>query len=253
MQRISVVIISLNEERDIARCLRSVKRIADEIVVVDSFSTDSTGVICKSLGANFIEHGFRSYIEQKNFALTCAKYDKILSLDADEELSEELINSILEVKKEFARDGYSMNRLTRIGDKWINHSGWYPDTKLRLFDRNKGEWAGLNPHDEFRYYDKASVQRLDGNLLHHSFYSFEELEKQTDRFAKLGARAYYEKGKKAAVAKVALKPSMRFARDYFFNGGFLHGKIGFKVCINNARSTYLKYKYLHQLWTKAKS
>ncbi len=253
MQRISVVIISLNEERDIARCLKSVKGIADEIVVVDSFSTDATKDICKSFGAKFIEHEFESYIAQKNFALTCAKYDKILSLDADEELSEELINSILKEKKEFSRDGYSMNRLTRISGKWINHSGWYPDTKLRLFDRNKGEWTGLNPHDEFKFFEKADICKLEGDLLHHSFYSFRELEEQSLRFAELSADAYFVRGKKASCLKVVFNPFLRFVRDYIFNYGFLHGKTGFKVCKNNALSTYLKYKHLQQLWTKAKS
>jgi glycosyltransferase involved in cell wall biosynthesis len=250
MVKISVVIISLNEERDIARCLNSVKGIADEIVVVDSFSTDATADICKSHGAKFIQHEFESYISQKNFASKCASNNIILSLDADEELSAELKKSISEVKNNFLSDGYSMNRITRIGDKWINHSGWYPDTKLRLFDRNKGEWTGLNPHDEFKYYEKAGIGKLDGDLLHHSFYSFHELEQQSLRFAQLSANAYFERGKRASFLKVVFNPFLRFIRDYIFNYGFLHGKTGFKVCKNNALSTYLKYKHLQQLWTK---
>ena len=248
MERISVVIISLNEERDIGRCLASVKEIADEIVVVDSYSTDSTEEICKSFNANFIQHKFEGYILQKNYALTKAKFDMVLSLDADEELSEELKQSILSVKKKFKADGYKMNRLTRVGDKWIKHSGWYPDTKLRLFNRKKGEWTGLNPHDEYKYFEDSKLVLLKGDLLHHSFYDFDELEKQSDNFARLGAKAYYEKGKKAPFLKVIFNPALRFGRDYFFNGGVIHGKTGLKISINNAKSTFKKYKYLRELY-----
>lgn len=251
MVNISVVIIAFNEERDISRCLESVINIADEIVVVDSFSTDKTVEISQSYGAKVITHEFKSYIDQKNFALKQSKYNIILSLDADEELSEKLKISILEVKKKgFIYDGYSMNRVTRIGKNWINHSGWYPDTKLRLFDKTKGEWAGLNPHDEFVYYNKSNIFKLSGDLLHHSFYSFEELKKQSDKFAKLGAEAYFKKGKKAPLLKIIFNPVLRFVRDYFFNTGFLHGIIGIKVSYNNSHSTYLKYKYLHAFYTK---
>jgi len=253
MVNISVVIIAFNEERNISRCLKSVVDIADEIVVVDSFSTDKTVEIAKSLGARVITHEFNSYIDQKNYALQQSKNDIVLSLDADEELSEKLKNSILEVKKKgFDYDGYSMNRLTRIGDKWINHSGWYPDTKLRLFNKTKGEWTGLNPHDEFVYYDKSNINKLNGDLLHHSFYSFEGLKKQSDKFAKLGAEAYFKKGKKAPLLKIVFNPVLRFIRDYFFNKGMLYGISGIRVSYNNSHSTYLKYKYLHALYAKQK-
>lgn len=247
MEKISVVIITLNEERDIGRCLASVKDIADEIVVVDSFSTDITEEICKEYKTKFVQHKFENYISQKNWALNQAENDIILSLDADEELSKELQLSILEVKKYFNADGYSMNRLTRIGSKWIKYSGWYPDTKLRLFNRENGKWAGMNPHDEFKYDQKANISKLNGDLLHHSFYSFDELEKQTEKFAKLGAIAYYEKGKRSTLFNVIASPSVRFIRDYFFKGGLFHGIMGFRVSFNNTKATYLKYKYLRSL------
>lgn len=252
MNKISVVIITLNEERDISRCLKSVKEIADEIVVVDSFSTDKTEDICAKFNSKFVKHKFEGYILQKNFALTQASNNIVLSLDADEELSVELQKSILEIKKDFNADGYSMNRITRIGDDWIKHSGWYPDTKLRLFDRSKGEWMGLNPHDEFRYFVPSNVKRLNGDLLHHSFYSFEELKKQTVNFAKLGAKAYYEKGKKAPLLKVWFNPVLRFTRDFIFNKGMFNGKLGLKVSLNNAEATYLKYKNLREIYLSKK-
>jgi len=251
MDKISVVIITLNEERIISRCLESVKEIADEIVVVDSFSTDKTIEICKSYGAKIDKHEFHSYIDQKNYALSQSSNNIVLSLDADEELSDELKKSILNLKSEGINfSAYSMNRLTRIGNKWINHSGWYPDTKIRLFDKTKGKWEGLNPHDEFVILNNNGVYKLKGNILHHSFYSFKELKTQTKRFAKLSAEAYFHKGKKAPIVKVVFNPFLRFIRDYIFNRGILHGKTGIKVCYNNAQSTYLKYKYLHDLYSK---
>jgi len=251
MEKISVVIITFNEEQNIARCLNSVKNIADEIVVVDSFSTDNTESICAELGIKFIKHKFEGYILQKNYALAQASNDIVLSLDADEELSEELQNSILKTKNNFVGDGYYMNRLTKIGKKWIKHSGWYPDTKLRLFNRKKGKWGGLDPHDEFRFFQKSdqkkSVLKLKGDLLHHSFNSFDDLEKQTLNFAKLSAKAYYDNGRKAHLLKILLNPLLRFTRDYFFNKGIINGKMGLKVSFNNAKATYLKYKFLRNI------
>ena len=143
MTQLSVVIITFNEERNISRCLDSVKDIADDVVVVDSFSVDKTEQICKEKGARFISHTFDGHIQQKNWAITQAKFPHILSLDADEALSDELKKSILEVKKNWKHDGYSMNRLTNYCGQWIYHCGWYPDRKLRLFNSKKGNWGGL--------------------------------------------------------------------------------------------------------------
>src|SRR6516225_8076489 len=148
MTSVSIVIITFNEEKNIRRCLESVKEIADEIVVVDSLSTDHTKSICKEFGVRFIEQKFLGYIEQKNFALDQAKYDYVLSLDADEAISKELVKSIQEVKQNPESDGYRMNRLTNFCGKWIKHGSWYPDTKLRVFNRKKARWGGINPHDK---------------------------------------------------------------------------------------------------------
>jgi len=140
MPKLSVVIITLNEEKNIGRCLESVKDIADEIVIVDSFSTDRTEEICLRYNARFIKHEFVGHIEQKNWAIEQASYLHVLSLDADEELSERLKKSILEVKGNWKHDGYYFNRLTNYCGKWIRHTSWYPARKLRLWDRSKGKW-----------------------------------------------------------------------------------------------------------------
>ena len=136
-----VIIITLNEERNIGRCLESVNDIADEIVVVDSYSTDDTEKICKLYGVKFIQHRFDGHIEQKNWAINQAKYPHILSLDADEVLSPRLKASIKAVKENWEFDGYYFNRMTNYCGKWIRHSSWYPSRKLRLWDSRKGEWG----------------------------------------------------------------------------------------------------------------
>src|ERR1041385_5289202 len=130
--QLSVVIITYNEEKNIVRCLDSIREIADDIVVVDSFSTDKTEMICKEKGVRFIQHKFEGHIEQKNWAITQAKFPFVLSLDADEAPDEELKKEILKVKADANYDGYKMNRLTNYCGKWIRHCGWYPDTKLRI-------------------------------------------------------------------------------------------------------------------------
>jgi glycosyltransferase involved in cell wall biosynthesis len=169
--RISCVIITLNEERNLARCIGSLQGVADDVVVVDSFSSDGTERIAKEHGARFVQHKFEGHIEQKNWAITQAQHSWVLSLDADEALSEELRNSITAAKQRDDADGYTMNRLTNYCGRWIRHGGWYPDRKLRLWDRRKGRWTGVNPHDRFelerRQQDQASGRRPPAlQLLH---------------------------------------------------------------------------------------
>ncbi len=197
MIKLSVVIITLNEERNISRCLESVKDIADELVIVDSFSTDRTKEIAESFGARFITQKFDGYINQKNFANAQAKFDHILSLDADEVLSDELKKSVKETKSSFYADGYTMNRLTNYVGKWVRHCGWYPDKKLRLFDRRKGKWEGLIIHEEFKLAEEGISGHLKGDLLHYSFNSIIEYKQQSEKFTTLGAKADFQKGKKA--------------------------------------------------------
>jgi len=252
MQKLSVAIITLNEERDIARCLESVRDIADEIVVVDSFSTDKTESICSQYGARFIRHKFEGYIEQKNYALSQTTFQYVLSLDADEALSEELKTSVLQAKSGFRADGYTMNRLTNYIGTWIHHCGWYPDTKLRLFNRDKGKWDGINPHDEFRFFEKASILKLKGDLLHYSYHSLRDHHKQIEHFTSIAAKAYFEKGKKAPLIKLIFSPPVRFVRDYFFLLGVLDGKAGLRICYLSAGATFKKYKKLRKIYQKAK-
>ncbi len=246
--KLSVVIITFNEEKNIARCLDSVKEVADDVVVVDSFSTDKTEEICKEKGARFVQHKFEGHIQQKNWAITQAKYPQILSLDADEALSNELKKSIQQVKGNWSFDSYSMNRLTNYCGQWIRHTSWYPDKKLRLWDSGKGKWAGVNPHDEFQMTDAVSkVGHLKGDILHYSYYAVEEHLKQIDSFTEIGAKALFDIGIKASFAKRFLSPVAAFIKNYFLTLGFLEGKNGFIISKYAARTTFLKYKKLQQL------
>ncbi len=249
MIKLSVVIITFNEERNIGRCLDSVRLVADDIVVVDSFSKDKTKEICLAKGARFIEHIFEGHLQQKNWAITQAKFPYVLSLDADEELNFTLINSILEVKNNFEKTGYTMNRLTNYCGKWIHHSGWYPDTKLRLFDSRRGEWKGINPHDKYELNAaNDSIGKLKGDLLHYSYYTVEEHYKQAEYFTTIAAKAYFDLKKKAPVYKLILNPIAKFLHHYIVHFGFLDGAAGFTIARISAYSTFLKYKKLREHW-----
>lgn len=248
MTQLSVVIITFNEERNISRCLDSVKDIADDVVVVDSFSVDKTEQICKEKGARFISHTFDGHIQQKNWAITQAKFPHILSLDADEALSDELKKSILEVKKNWKHDGYSMNRLTNYCGQWIYHCGWYPDRKLRLFNSKKGSWGGVNPHDKYELNDRSNkVEFLKGDILHYSYYSVEQHYKQAEKFAEISGRAMHVMNRKVSFPMIYVKAGFKFIRNYFFKMGFLDGRYGFIICKITAKETYQKYLKLYTL------
>lgn len=247
MIKISAVIITFNEERNIVGCLQSLQGIADEIVVVDSFSTDATEELCKSYNVRFIQHPFEGYMQQKSWACAQAEFDYILQLDADEQLSEELKHSILEVKADWKADGYSFNRLTNYIGKWIRHSGWYPDAKLRLWDRRKGAWSGINLHESVKMSENAIVGKLKGDLLHFSYYSVQQHLNQINSFTEIAAKEGVAKGKNTSLPVIIIKVIWKFKRDYFLKLGFLDGYYGFVVCSMSAYNTYVKYLKMREL------
>ncbi|MBK7968383.1 MAG: glycosyltransferase family 2 protein [Bacteroidetes bacterium] len=247
MIRISVAILTFNEERNIRRCIDSVLAVADEIVVIDSFSSDTTVAICESLGVKVVQHAFGGYIEQKNYAISCCTNQHILSIDADEALSEQLIESIQNVKENWNADGYAMNRLTNYCGSWIYHSGWYPDRKLRLFDRSKAFWGGVNPHDKLEMEPGSITEQLKGDLLHYSYYSVEEHKAQVAKFADIAALAMHKKGLRSDVLKIIYKPIARFMRSYIVKVGFLDGKNGLIIAVQTARGSFLRYSKLLKL------
>jgi glycosyltransferase involved in cell wall biosynthesis len=245
--KLSVVIITYNEQRNIARCLNSIQSIADEIVVVDSFSTDNTVEIVKRMGAKVTQHKFEGHIEQKNHAITQAHFPHILSLDADELADEKFLNQIKFIKQNWLHDGYTVNRLNNYCGQWIRHGAWYPDIKLRLWDSRKGKWTGMNPHDRYEMEPGSSIVHLPGDILHYSYQTVEEHLKKADYFSDIAANAYYLRNKKSSILKITLSPVFRFCRDYFFKLGFLDGKAGLTISKMIAYEVYLKYKKLKKL------
>lgn len=251
MIKLSVVIITFNEEHNIGRCLDSVKGIADEIVVLDSFSSDRTAEIVKQKGGRLEQHAFDGHIEQKNRAIMFASFPHILSLDADEAPDELLQSEILKIKSNWSHDGYEMNRLTNYCGQWIRHGGWYPDRKLRLFDSRKGSWTGINPHDEYVLKSGSSIARLNGNILHYSYNNISDHLRQVDYFTAITAKNYFEKGIRSNLFKILFNPVIKFFKDYFFRLGFLDGFYGFVIAAISAFATFVKYVKLRQLYRKS--
>lgn len=245
---ISAVIITLNEERNIERCLRSLSGVVDEIVVIDSFSKDKTEEICRSHNARFIQQSFLGHIQQKNFAIDQASCEWILSLDADEALSEELRNSILTVKSTASVDGYRMNRLTNYCGHWVKHCGWYPDTKLRLVKKNSARWKGVNPHDRLEMNANEETGWLSGDLLHYSYYTKEDHLRQIEYFGDIAARELYQQGGKSSWVKIILKTIAQFIKSFVIKRGFLDGKTGFVISRLSAFATFRKYIKLKNLY-----
>ncbi len=247
MAQISAVIITYNEEKNIERCIKSLLPVADEVVVLDSFSTDRTEEICKSLGASFYQQKFAGYREQKNDALAYAKFDYVLSLDADEALSDELKNSILKVKGNLKYDGYIFNRLNNYCGQWIYHSNWYPDKKLRLFNRHKGHWGGINPHDRFILNRSCTSIRLKGDILHWVLDSYEAHIAKANNFSTIAANEYFKLGRKSSFPKILINTGWRFFKAYVIRLGFLDGFNGFVISSFSAYTSFLKYVKLRQL------
>lgn len=245
---ITAVIITHNEERNILRCLNSVQDVVDEIVVVDSGSTDHTENICNDFGVKFVHQDWLGYSEQKNFANSLASNDWILSIDADEELSDELKHSILKYKsKHIPHDMvFSMNRLTNYCGHWIRHCGWYPDRKIRLWNRNIGKWNGII-HETIEFTQPVEEKCLKGDLNHYSYYSIEDHIRQADKFTTLTAEEAYKKGKRCnSIWKLRVKTFWKFFHDYVFELGFLDGYYGYVVCKISAFATFMKYSKLHE-------
>lgn len=245
MIKISATIITLNEEKNIGRCLESLKGVADEVIVLDSFSTDKTKEICLSYGAKFFEQKFLGYRDQKNMAQDMAQYDYVLSIDADEVLSSELREEILKIKNHFDFAGYEFSRLTNYNGKWIHHCGWYPDKKIRLVKKNKGRWGGENIHEGMVV--DGPVALLKGDLLHYSYDSISSHVLQANKFSTMEALALYNKGKRATVLKLVTRAPYQFFKDYFLKLGILDGRYGFVICFINGLYVLLKYAKMFDL------
>ena len=240
MIKLSVVVITFNEERNIARCLESVKDIADEIIVVDSYSKDNTAAIARKHNAKVIENTFIGYGEQKNLATALSSNDWVLSLDADEAISAELKDNILKVKNGPTFNVYEMPRLNNYCGQWIKYCGWYPDKKPRLYNRTIGRWEEKKVHEYWRSDSPQPIGQLKGDLLHYSFSSVNDHLTKIEKYSELSAREAVEKGKDATLAKIYFSPLWHFVSEYFIKMGFLDGFYGFVICRLSAYAAFSK-------------
>lgn len=245
--KISGVIITFNEEKYIERCIQSMLGIVDEIIVVDSYSTDKTKEICLKYNVVFIENEFKSFGDQKNFAVQQATFDYILSLDADEAISDTLKQSILEVKNNWQKDAYWLKRLNFYCGKWLKYSAKYPDKKIRLFDRRKAAWVKRLVHETVEANNPSYTKTLNGDLLHIEYESYFEHVNKINYYTTLSAQYYHQREVKSSLWKIFYRPAWAFFKSYFLRLGFLDGKQGLVFCCFFAYSTFLKYVKLYGL------
>jgi len=245
MISISATIITLNEEAQIENCILSMQQVADEIIVVDDFSEDKTAEIATSCGAKVIQHKFEDFEKQKNFAGANAQYNWILNLDADERLSKELQESIINFKQNTTVDACKMTRLNFIGEDAIKRCGWYPDKKLRLYNKLKAAWAGGPVHEHVKLQKGAAVKVLKGDIIHYSFKNRAAVKMRLQGYAKRIAQENYNNGKKTNLLKIYTRPVFQFLKLYFLKSGFLDFKNGFFVSKAVARERFLREKYLY--------
>ena len=249
--QISACLIVFNEEKNLARCLASVSQVVDEIVVIDSGSTDGTVELAKSLGARVMAQPWLGYVGQKNFALGQASHSWVLSIDADEELSTELLASITRVRNERAADGagepngYTVSRLVFYGGNWIRHGDWYPDRLVRLFRRTEARFTGGRVHEKLEIAGDHPL--LSGDLHHYTYVDPADRTARSATYAALWAQTALEKNKRTWPGIGSVHAAVRFLRGYFLKQGYLDGPAGWDVAVGNAREVWLKYHLLREM------
>lgn len=248
--KLSVTIITLNEIANIQRAISSVK-FADEIIVVDSGSSDKTKEVAQELGAHVVQRAFMGYGQQKNFAASLCTGEWILNLDADEEVSPELRTSIEKILKSTTSEEnsvhlYRMARLTFFCGRPIHHGGWYPDYKARLYKKDKVTWTEPNVHEDLRLLHGGQIGILKGDLYHYSFPTVKSQVQTNIRYASLGAKdLVLRKNGKPFFYEMLLRPMTKFLECYVIKFGFLDGKRGLIIALNAAYSMFMKYSFAY--------
>jgi glycosyltransferase involved in cell wall biosynthesis len=247
MSGLSAVVITRNEAHNIVRCLRALKGVCTDVVVVDAESSDDTAALARAEGARVIVRKWTDYSDQKNFANAQAVHPWVLSLDADEELSDDLKRSLQDAVSKGLSGAYAMDRLTNYCGQWVRHGGWYPDTKVRLFHRDQARWEGSHVHETLALAPGIPVHRLDGDLLHYSYPTLASHAERIERYSTLHAQKMYAAGKQASVVKRWLSPVAKFLSGYLLQGGLLDGRAGWHIARLSAKAVHLKYAKLHAL------
>ncbi len=250
---ISAFIVSMNEEDHIEACIRTLD-FCDEIIVIDSHSTDRTREIAASLGARVIERDWKGYVDQKTFGLSQCSHDWVVHLDADERVSPELRASILRALSDPASAelaGFECNRVVFFLDRWWRRGGWYPEFRLRFFRRSAVKWSGTEPHE--KVVALGPVARIEGELEHFSWDDLEDQLKKLHKYSTLSARALYQEGRRAGALQIIFSPLVRFLKFYLLKRGFREGMAGLIMALNEAFYTFMKYAKLWEMHFNAKS
>ncbi len=239
--KISAVIITYNEEDRLPDALASLEGVADEIVVVDSYSTDRTTEIARAARATVWQNRFEDYGRQKNFAMAKAGHDWVLNLDADERISPELKRAIVQLKEQGVPEGkaaFAVKRRTFYLGRWIRYSGWYPDRKVRLFRRDAASWQG-RIHERLEV--AGEVTNLPGDILHFTYRDIGDHVRRLDRYSAFQAEEIVKQGKKCLYVRLLILPTVTFLRHTIWKAGFLDGFAGLVIALVSSWGTAMKY------------
>lgn len=249
---LSVLVMTYNEEANLPRCLASVAGLGGELFILDSYSTDRTVDIARQFGARVEQHVFESYPAQRDRLIRMARHNWILYLDADESLTPALRAAIVQALQARRFDGYWMNRLSRIGNHWIRHGTWYPDRKMRLFDRRKVMVVGEDPHDSILPAEGARAGYLTGDLLHEGDADLSSRFRTLEKYAVRAACALEKRGIRPSLWRMLVKPAARFFKSFFLRRGFLDGYYGWFVAKSEANYVWMREVILYDLKARAK-
>ncbi len=248
MEPISATLITLNEEENIREALESL-RWTDEIVIVDSGSSDGTLDICRQFTDRIFHRDWTGFVDQKNFAVERAGHNWILSLDADERPTPELREEIQRLRKSgFQVPGYQIPRVAFFMGRWIRHGDWYPDYQLRLFDRRRGRWQGGRVHESVKIEGERNL--LKGEILHYTYRNLADYLSRLETYSTLAAADYQERGRASSGGKLLSHPCATFIKAYALKRGFLDGVPGLMVAAMGAISVFFKYAKLYEMQHK---
>ena len=245
--RIAAAIITFNEEKNIERCINGLLSCVDEIVVLDSYSTDKTKEICQRYKVRFIQDKWEGYAQTKNKLNELIEADYIFSIDADEVPCKTLQSEILKIKQIDQDNIYILNRITNYCGQWIRYCGWYPEHKMRIFPKSKARWKGEFVHEYLSFDESLDTIHLEGHLEHYSYYNKIEHEERSKKYALLGAQQYYEQGKKSYMFQSLISALAKYVNILILKKGILDGRKGFQIAKISAAANYLKYEELKKL------
>ncbi|KAF0245682.1 MAG: family 2 glycosyl [Planctomycetota bacterium] len=245
-QKVTAYVITLNEEANIRECLKSLAW-ADQVLVVDSYSTDKTCDIARELGATVVQRKWNGINEQRQAGLEHCAHDWVFCLDADERVSPELKAEIPKALEKPAADGFEIPRHTWYLGRWINHCGWYPDFKMRLFRRSRGKFAGTDPHDHFAL--EGGPGRLKGEIQHFTYKNFAHQLRTINAFSEAASKELYDKGRRFSLLALLIKPQWKFLEVFIFKAGFLDGLAGFVIAVASAFNVFTRQV---KLWERGK-